>query len=211
MATYITFQGGNGGGGGGGGTTNGGGSPALSPGTNTGSGRNSSQGNHAEPMLFIRRDHLNIDLGPLAMEGNDGYLATIPTTQLPRRIYLTANCYYFISHDKPCKFAFIIDVLLVPLSFDVRKCSDLYLEPFNPHSQSWYVGTRRLRDNIIRLRRFVVRGEDMTYDVEQCDIPEDIRNRQDYRLAVTCPVYGFFYQPDLDVKSHLYVQVEMEF
>ena len=105
-----------------------------------------------------------------------------------------------------------MDVLLVPLSFDVRKCYNLYLEPFNPKSQSWIVGTRRLRDNIIRLRRFAVRGENVTCAAEQCDIPEEIRKRQDYRLVVTCPVYRLHYPGDIrDIERGLYVQLEMEF
>jgi len=165
-----------------------------------------------EFFLFIAAvDHLNIDLESVAMK-QEGYIATIATTNLPRRLVLTANCYCCDPKFIVCKFAFIIDVLLVPLAFDVRKCFDLYLEPFNPGSQSWYMGLRRLRDNVILLRRFTFRGEDLMCETEQCNISDDIRNRLDYRLVVTSPVFRFHYQGDvINTVRGLYVQLEMEF
>jgi len=202
MTTHITFHGGNGGGGGGGG-----GSRAVSPGTNTGSGQNSHQGNTGvgQSMLHIRREHLNIDVGSVALTG---YITTIPTIRLPRRLTLTANCYCF-GTSAPFNFAFIIDVLLVPLSFNTHTCFDLYLEPFNPASRGWFMGTRRLRDNIISLRRFAVQGELLACAVEQFDIPEDIiRDRTDYRLVITCPV--FHYMAACTDRS-IHFQLEMEF
>jgi len=123
-------------------------------------------------------------------------------------VILTANCYHFGGNDNNYKFTFIIDVLLVPLSFNVQTCFDLYLEPFNPGSRTWFMGTRRLRDNIILLRRFAVQGDYMACAAEQCDIPEHIRNRADHRLVVTCPV--FHYASECTERG-LYFQLEMEF
>jgi len=200
MSTHITFHGGNGGGGGGGG------SPAFSPGINTGSGQNSYQENTGadQSMLRIRREHLNIDVGSVP---RSGYITTIPSIRMPRRLTLTANCYASGTGSK-FNFAFIIDVLLVPLSFNVNTCFDLYLEPFDPASRAWFMGTRRLRDNIISLRRFAVQGELLACAVEQFDIPEDIRDRTDYRLVITCPV--FHYTTPCTTRN-LYFQLEMEF
>ena len=70
------------------------------------------------------------------------------------------------------------------------------------------MGTRRLRDNIILLRRFGVRGEYSTCAVDQWDVPEDIRNGPDYRLVVACPVLGHSIKGS---EVGLYVQLEMEF
>jgi len=151
-------------------------------------------------------EHLNIDLGPL-LDSNDGYITTVPTTSIPRRLVLTANCYHFGGDDK-YNFTFILDVLLVPPSFNLRSCFDLYLEPYNPHSRSWYMGTRRLRDNIILLRRFGVTGEHSKCAVDQWDVPEDIRSGPDYRLVVTCPVMRHSSQGS---ERGLFVQLEMEF
>jgi len=127
-------------------------------------------------------EHLNINVGPV---DERGYIKTVPTARMPRRLLLTANCYVSGADEK---FAFLVDVLLVPLSFNVQTCFDLYLEPFNPQSTRWYMGTRRIRDNIILLRRLGIQGESLVCAAEQCDIPEDIRNRSDYRLVVTIPV-----------------------
>jgi len=70
------------------------------------------------------------------------------------------------------------------------------------------MGTRRLRDNIILLRRFGVHAENSTCAVEQWDVPEDIRSGPDYRLVVTCPVMRYSYR---GTQRGLHVQLEMEF
>jgi len=152
-------------------------------------------------------EHLNIDLGPL-LGTNEGYITTVPTTSIPRRLVLTANCYYFGSDDDRNDFAFLLDVLLVPPDFNVQTCFDLYLEPYNPQSRAWYMGTRRLRDNIILLWRFGVHGKYSKCAVEQWDVPEDVRNGPDYRLVVTCPVMRYSYKGP---ERGLFVQLEMEF
>jgi len=71
----------------------------------------------------------------------------------------------------------------------METCFKLYLNPFRPNaeSESWNMGTRCLRDNIILLRKFAVQGEFVAFVVEELDIPEDIRNATNYRLVITCP------------------------
>ncbi|KAH9958493.1 hypothetical protein BC827DRAFT_567449 [Russula dissimulans] len=151
-------------------------------------------------------EHLNVDLGDAFAKG---YMTTVHTPRLPRRLFLTANCYHYGDQDwKWNKFTFIVDVLLVPLSFNAQTCFDLYLEPFNPQSRPAYMGTRRLRDNIILLRKFAVQGEFFTCAVDQFDIPEDLRNRLDYRLVITCPVVNNF---SGCTDRGLFFQLEMEF
>ncbi|KAH9958487.1 hypothetical protein BC827DRAFT_1385162 [Russula dissimulans] len=214
MSTYITFQGGNGGAGGGGG---GPASPALGgSGTNAGSSQDSHQGNLGsettdpkQSMLVIHREHLNINVQPTR---GLGYVTTVPTIRMPRRLVLTANGY----HLNRGHFAFIVDVLLVPLIFDVRTCFDLYLEPFGPGSPSWFMGSRRLRDNVLLLRRLAVQGTFLICAVEQCDIPEEIRNRADYRLVLTIPVCHLAAGSGAQGTSAqeergLFLQLEMEF
>jgi len=125
---------------------------------------------------------------------------------MPKRLILVANGYQFGGNHN--NFTFILDVLLVPLSFNVQTCFDLYLEPFCPGSPSWFMGTRRLRDNIILLRKFAVQGNYLTCAADQFDIPEDLRNRPDYRLVITIPVYHYA----VPLSDHgLYFQLEMEF
>ncbi|KAH9958483.1 hypothetical protein BC827DRAFT_1377673 [Russula dissimulans] len=207
MTTYITFQGGNGGAGGGGG------SGPVSPANN--SEQNSSQGNAGPglsdprprpPMLYVRRESLNFDIGPVYNSGK-GYITTIASSPMPKRLLLTANCYYYGGGDN-YKFSFIVDALLVPLSFYAQSCFDLYSDPYNPEGRGWYMGTRRLRDDIILLRRFAVQGDYLTCAAEHVDIPEAIRKRRDYRLVITCPT---FHEATGVNARGLYVQVEMEF
>jgi len=101
---------------------------------------------------------------------------------MPKRLILVANGYQFGGNHN--NFTFILDVLLVPLSFNVQTCFDLHLEPFCPGSPSWFMGTRRLRDNIILLRKFAVQGNYLTCAADQFDIPEDLRNRP-ARLSIS--------------------------
>jgi len=104
----------------------------------------------------------------------------------------------------------MIDVLLVPLSFNAEACFDLYLAPFVPGTEPEYMGTRSPR-NIILLRRISVRGEHATIKAKQWDVPEDIRNRtEDYRLVVTCPALQTVTLKS-SAKFGLLLQLEMEF
>ncbi|KAH9958410.1 hypothetical protein BC827DRAFT_1303911 [Russula dissimulans] len=98
MTTYITFHGGNGGAGGVGGASGGPASPAFGSSTNAGSGQNSQQGNAGsgttnpeQPMLPIRREQVDIDVGHVSSPGYVTTVTVTPTT-LPRRLVLTANC-----------------------------------------------------------------------------------------------------------------------
>jgi hypothetical protein len=157
----------------------------------------------------IAVEHLNINVQPTR---GLGYVTTVPTIRMPRRLVLTANGY----HLNRGHFAFIVDVLLVPLIFDVRTCFDLYLEPFGPGSPSWFMGSRRLRDNVLLLRRLAVQGTFLICAVEQCDIPEEIRNRADYRLVLTIPVCHLAAGSGAQGTSAqeergLFLQLEMEF
>jgi len=218
MATYITFQGGNGGSGGGSGGTSGGGSPALSPQAST-NGQNREQNRESnqksgttssywgQSTLYIRRENVNIDIGPV-YASKKGYITIIPTSPMPRRILLTANCYYYGGNNDNYKFSFIIDLLLVPRSFYAESCYDLYQDPYNPEARGWYMGTRSLRNNIIRLRRFAAQGDYLLCAAEQCEVPEELRGRDDYRLILTCPT---FHEATGVTARGLYVQLEMEF
>jgi len=117
-----------------------------------------------------------------------------------------ANGYLFGgSHND---FTFMVDILLVPISFNVQTWTELYLEPFNPAARPWFMGTRRLRDNIILLRRFSAQGAFVACAGDQFDIPEDIRNRSGYRLVITCPVYQYVASY---TERSLVFQLEMEF
>jgi len=86
-------------------------------------------------------------------------------------------------------FAVLVDVLLVPIQFNMGTCFNLYMDPhFSTQiGSSGLLSTRGLRDNIILLRRMVVRRVDAAFEVEQWDIPENVRDRTDYRLVITCP------------------------
>jgi hypothetical protein len=156
-------------------------------------------------------DQLDIDLGRVT-PGGQGYIKAIQGATLPKRLALTANCYHCDGLDSQSsyKFTFILDVLLVPLSLKVDKCFNLYEDAFtgsNREPPNWYMGTRRLQDDIILLRRLAVQGEYWSCAATQCDIPEDVRNR-DYRLVVTCPVIHY----DTRATWHgLLCQLEMEY
>jgi len=153
-------------------------------------------------------ENVNIDIGPY-YGSKTGFLTTVSTsTPMPKRLLLTANCYYYGGSHNNYRFSFIIDVLLVPRSFNAESCYDLYLEPHNPESRHWYMGTRCLRDNIIRLRRFAAQGNYLTCAAEEFDIPEDIRHSSDYRLVLTCPT---FHEATGVTVRGLYVQLEIEY
>jgi hypothetical protein len=152
-------------------------------------------------------ESLNFDIGPVYNSGK-GYITTIPSSPMPKRLLLTANCYYYGGNGDNYKFSFIVDALLVPLSFYAQSCFDLYSDPYNPEGRNWYMGTRRLRDDIILLRRFAAQGDYLTCAAEHVDIPEAIRKRRDYRLVITCPT---FHEATGVNARGLYVQVEMEF
>ena len=134
-----------------------------------------------------------------------GHITVVPTARIPKRLAVTANCYNFGGDGN--RFSFIVDILLVPLSFDMETCFKLYQNPFKQSSESWYMGTRCLRDNIILLRKFAVQGEYVAYAVEEMDIPEDIRSATNYRLVVTCPALLARTYTNFGVS----LQLEMEF
>jgi len=198
MPTYV-FNGGNGGGGGGGG-----GGPNGSWGQDTGTGK-TNPGQH-DSMLLTRREQVNIDIvRNYSIE--KGHITFVPTARIPKRIVLTTNCFN-IGGFPNNTFTYIVDVLLVPISFNMQTCFHLYLDPFHKLQQSWYMGTRGIRDNIILLRRMAIQGMHVGCAVEQCDIPEEVRNKTDYRLVVTCPVLHFGSSVD---KFSLFALLEMEF
>jgi hypothetical protein len=117
-----------------------------------------------------------------------GHITVVPIIRIPRRLVLTSNSYLSGNANGSNLYTFMIDVLLVPLSFNVGACFDLYQAPFVPGSVSGYMGTRSPRNSIILLRRISVRGEHATMKVKQWDVPGDIQNAtEDYRLVVTCP------------------------
>jgi hypothetical protein len=142
-----------------------------------------------------------------------GYMKhiNIGTRGIPSRLVLTANCYCYRPDDSDIggnRFKFIVDVLLVPRSFKMKTCSDLYYSssPYHEEPAEWRIEKRRLPGSIILLRRFAVHGQYVACKAEQWNIPQDIRNdRSDYRLVVTCPY--------LDSRSplSLLLQLEMEF
>ncbi|KAH9959324.1 hypothetical protein BC827DRAFT_511707 [Russula dissimulans] len=171
----------NGGGGGGGH------SPSLGSGKNNnqdiGTGTTNS-GQHS--MLLTRRERVNIDLIP-NFTGDEGHITIAPGARIPERLVLTARGGH--RGTPPINtFSFILDVLLVPIHHNMETCHDLYLDPFIPEPGNWHIGISSLRDNIILLRRMVVRGAPDALAAEQWDIQEDLRNRIDYRLVVTCPM-----------------------
>jgi len=53
---------------------------------------------------------------------------------------------------------------------------------------------RGLRDNVILLRRVAAHGAHYVSAATECDIPEEVRNRTDYRLVVTCPALNHVMQ-----------------
>ncbi|KAH9958421.1 hypothetical protein BC827DRAFT_1219435 [Russula dissimulans] len=136
--------------------------------------------------LRSRVESMNINNIESEFSWETGFISVIPAPRLPRRVVLTAECYHG-GRAPDNTFAFTVDVLLVPTSFNMETCFHLYLGP----RQKGYEGIRRLRDDIILLRRIAAHGMDVGVAAEQCDIPEDIQNRTDYRLVVTCPVLYF--------------------
>jgi len=157
-------------------------------------------------LLMLRVERLNIDV-ERGYTTQTGHITVVPTTRIPKRLVLTANCYQYGVNSS--KYTFIIDVLLVPRSFDTKTCFGLYLDPFVPDSEPWYMGTRSPRDDITLLRRIGVHGEYVACAAEQFDIPDDIRyGKPNHRLVVACPVYH--YAPGTDKRGVL-VQLDMEF
>ncbi|KAH9958415.1 hypothetical protein BC827DRAFT_560315 [Russula dissimulans] len=199
------------GGGGGGGS-----SPSLGSGA-SGSGQNNDQvtgsGTTNPGQHSTRRDQVNIEVARgRNYDVKTGHITVIPTTRIPRRLTLTSNSYLYHNDGDKNRYTFLIDVLLVPHSFNMETCFDLYRAQFVPQSDSsWCMGSRSPRNNIILLRRISVRGDYSTIKAKQWDVPDDIRNRkEDYQLVVTCPVLQI---PDLSATSTfgLLLQLEMEF
>ncbi|KAH9958425.1 hypothetical protein BC827DRAFT_560673 [Russula dissimulans] len=195
-------------GGGGGGS-----SPSLDSG---GSGQNNNKdtgsGTTNPRQLSIRREHVNIEVvGGRKYNMQTGHITAIPILRIPRRLVLTSNSYCYGNKSGGHLYTFMIDVLLVPLSFNAEACFGLYLAPFFPESEHWSMGIRSPRNNIILLRRISVKGEYTTIKVKQWDVPEDIRNgTEDYRLVVTCPsLQTSALKPS--AKFGLFLQLEMEF
>ncbi|KAH9959325.1 hypothetical protein BC827DRAFT_1156336 [Russula dissimulans] len=198
IPTFI-FNGGGGGGGSGG----------PSPSLGSESGKNNNQDIGARTIFtrraMLRVERVNIDL--MRNSTDQGHITIVPGARIPGRLVLSAECYHRGSHPDNA-FSFLLDVLLVPIHFNVETCFDLYLDPFIPEPEHWNLGIRSLRDNIILLRRMVVRGAPDELAAEQWDIREDLRNRIDYRLVVTCPVFSC--SGDVDDLSVLLL-LEMEF
>ncbi|KAH9958434.1 hypothetical protein BC827DRAFT_1219486 [Russula dissimulans] len=196
--TYIPFLGGNGGAGSGG---------SGGPGPSHGSGQNNNQSTGSgttnpeqQSMLPKRREHVDINQYRTQLHSNR-LITVVPTIRIPRRLVLTASCYNNGGGSNAAS-AFIVDVLLVPLSVNTETCFNLY-HPLDP---GWgaNLSPRSPRDNIILLQRMAVRGMHMACAVKELDIAEDIRNRTDYRLVVTCPTLG-------TSSFTLLLQLEMEF
>ncbi|KAH9961803.1 hypothetical protein BC827DRAFT_1267463 [Russula dissimulans] len=172
--------GGNGGPGGGGGSGGPGGpGGAGGPGPGIGSGTNPGSGIISPPSstLVIRRERRNIEVAR-NFSLQTGYLNVVSASHVPKpkRIVTTTICF----NSGPFgtnSFSGIIDILLVPLSYPMNICFDLY-QLLNAPS---------LRDNIILLDRLTFHGAQTLTQATQVDIPEDLRNRVDYQLVVTCP------------------------
>ncbi|KAH9958427.1 hypothetical protein BC827DRAFT_1385125 [Russula dissimulans] len=195
----------------------GGGGSSPSPGSGaSGSGQNNNQvtgsGTTNPRQPSIRREHVNIEIaGGRKYNKQTGHITAIPIMRIPKRLVLTSNSYLYGNITGNNLYTFMIDVLLVPLSFNAEACFDLYLAPFSPGSEPGYMGTRSPRNDIILLRRISVRGELATMKVKQWDVPEDIRNRtEDYRLVVTCPALQTATLSPA-AKFALLLQLEMEF
>ena len=137
-----------------------------------------------------------------------GHLTVVPIARIPRRVVVTATG----MRNDPMgtnSFSGIVDVLLVPVSFTMQTCLDLYLTSFNSSSgQPYIAGTPSLRDQIFSLRRIAFHGVQMVCVAKQWDISEEIRNRLDYRLVITCPA---FYTGGSLVYCSLSLLLEMEF
>jgi len=136
-----------------------------------------------------------------------GHITIVPTARIPKRIILTANCFH--GGSSPINsYTCIVDVLLVPISFNMETCFNLYRDQFYPVEHWWYMGMRTLRDNVILLRRMAVRGFHVTCATKQLDISEDVRARTDHKLVVTCPV---LHSAGMFDHLSLFLLLEMEF
>jgi len=89
----------------------------------------------------------------------------------------------------------------------METCFDLYLDV--PHG--WPGCLRSLRDEVVLLRRIAVTGNLMAVAAEQCDIPEHVRDKTDYRLVITCPVLGIEGGSEMRSMLSLLLLLEMEF
>ncbi|KAH9960314.1 hypothetical protein BC827DRAFT_409583 [Russula dissimulans] len=172
-----TGNGGTGSAGGAGGAGSIGGAGIASPGTN-----------NPASVPLTQRVHRNINLVP-NYSVQAGYITVVQTDQIPRRLRLTANGF---QTGNPAAFAFVIDVLFVPVSFNAQACFQLYHESFKPSPDvDWYMGTRSVKDGIFVLGRFSALGNIFLCKTEQWDVPEEVRN-SDYQLVVACPVLHSF-------------------
>jgi len=190
----------------------GGGSGGSSPGHASGdSGKNKNQdqgrgttnpGQNSMLIQVVKRGRLQfyINKGEHLKLGN-GYLQVAETTRIPRRIIFTTHGFHYAGPNHV--FTTITDALLVPISFNQEKCSDLYLPPF--------FSLPLLRDNIILLLRNTIHGTQMGHTATECDIPENIQNRTDYRLVVTCPTLFGSNSENIESSLGSMVVLEMEF
>ncbi|KAH9961481.1 hypothetical protein BC827DRAFT_320262 [Russula dissimulans] len=180
-----------GGGGGGGGGAN-----------SSGSGQNNDQDRGrgtpipGQDFSIIRRQRMPIRFNRREIAGT---VTIAPVPRIPKRVVFTANVRNYGGNDNA--FSFIADVLLVPTSFKMDTVDDLYLHMFPASYMS------AIRDNIVSLLRIATHGVALATRTEQCDIPEDIRNR-DYQLVVTCPTIQF---GDSNANMELYFLLEMEY
>ncbi|KAH9961247.1 hypothetical protein BC827DRAFT_1155370 [Russula dissimulans] len=150
---YTTIYNGGGGGGGGGGAAQ-----ILAHGSKV-----TERGQDVSWCLQI--ECVNIDVGS-SFSQRTGYMKqiNIATRGIPSRLVLTANCYCYRPDDSDIggnRFKFIVDVLLVPRSFNMKTCSDLYYSssPYYEEPAEWRIEKRRLPGSIILLRRFAVHGQ----------------------------------------------------
>jgi hypothetical protein len=133
-----------------------------------------------------------------------GHVTIAPTAQIPKRFVLTT---LFINHNHSPydMFAFTVDVLLVPVYFNMQTCPHLYLD--QPTSSLM----RGLLDNIILLQRIVGHGKGVAMTVDQWGVPEDVRNKTDYKLVVTCPTLYYQVPESPSSRVDLELLLEMEF
>ncbi|KAH9960114.1 hypothetical protein BC827DRAFT_1155908 [Russula dissimulans] len=217
------------GGGGGGGSSPGYGFGDSGQNKNQDTGRGTTNPGQESMMVHVvKRERITFDvtIGNFVKPGGNGHIIvyTHPqatdytlqtarikaseTTRIPKRFVCTALGYNIVHGSYPGgpndKFAIVVDVLLVPISFKQEVYSDLYL--------SSHMGIPLLRDNIILLRRIAVHGMYRGHKVKECDIPENVRNRTGYRLVVTCPsIDGNYLLAHSENALGLAVVLEMEF
>jgi hypothetical protein len=137
-----------------------------------------------------------------------GYITVVQSDLIPRRLRLTANAFQV---GNPAAFAFIVDVLFVPLSFNTQACFQLYHEPSEPNPDAnWYMRTRSVKNGIFVLGRFSAQANTFLCKTEQWDIPEDVRN-SGYQLVVACPVLHSYGGPAYASNGlHVLLQLDME-